>query len=425
MQLASSYPEYSDFDPVIPIRCVTPKHGGCIHRFFDTPPFSPSGRYLAALRLAFEDREPEPGDTAEVVLVDLAEGSERVVATTRGWEPQLGANINWGGEDDTLFYNDVEPGEWQPYAVKLNPLTGERQRLAGTVYHASPDGKTLASADMSRMSFTQPGYGVAVPEANRSRHRGLVDDDGLWLTDVPSNRRASAVSTRQFVEAAGPDELGERPDDFEIYGFHTKWNPQGDRLIFTLRWFPAGASSDNAFADQRKPDADWRVRFAVYTLKPDGSDIHLAVGPDLWASGGHHINFTPDGRGLSMNLKRDGQMRLVGCGLDGSNLKSYTTALLGSGHPSVHPCGKILTDCYAHEKDLAVGDGTTPLRWIDPAAGTEQTLARIRNGTDFDSSPLRLDPHPAWDRTWQWIAFNAIDQGRRRVFVADMRGLFK
>jgi hypothetical protein len=39
------------------------------------------------------------------------------------------------------------------------------------------------------------------------------------------------------------------------------------------------------------------------------------------------------------------------------------------------------------------------------------------------SSPhpvLRLDPHPAWDRTWRYVTFNAFVGGTRRVFVADM-----
>ncbi|MEM6855483.1 MAG: hypothetical protein AAF593_13845, partial [Planctomycetota bacterium] len=155
-------------------------------------------------------------------------------------------------------------------------------------------------------------------------------------------------------------------------------------------------------------------------------DIQLAVGPEHWAKRGHHINFTPDGRGLSMNLggRVDGHaLSLMGCGLDGAGLAPITSAVPGSGHPSVHPTGMMLTDVYAHEAGLSYGDGTTPLRWIDPIRGTEQTIARIHNGTPFDATPLRLDPHPAWDRTWQWVAFNAMDQGQRRVYVIDMGGL--
>lgn len=29
--------------------------------------------------------------------------------------------------------------------------------------------------------------------------------------------------------------------------------------------------------------------------------------------------------------------------------------------------------------------------------------------------------HPAWDRTWRYVTFNAFVGGTRRVFVADMK----
>jgi hypothetical protein len=36
---------------------------------------------------------------------------------------------------------------------------------------------------------------------------------------------------------------------------------------------------------------------------------------------------------------------------------------------------------------------------------------------------MRVDPHPAWDRTWRYVTFNAFVDGTRRVFVADMKEL--
>ena len=140
---------YVDFDPKVPVWCVTPGLPGCMHRFFDTSPISPSGRYLAVFQLPFEDRQPQPGEAGMVCIVDLEDGNTRTVAETCGWEPQMGANINWGGSDHELFFNDVDPAGWKPFAWKLDPLTGKRQRMEGTVYHASPDGRWLISANMA------------------------------------------------------------------------------------------------------------------------------------------------------------------------------------------------------------------------------------------------------------------------------------
>lgn len=129
MKLSNHFPCYTEYDPLVPVYCVTPEIGRTIHRFFDTSPFSPSGRYMALFRLPQEERLPKPGESGEIVLVDLETGSEQVVASTKGWETQMGANLQWGADDSTLLYNDVVPGEWQPFCTVLNPFSGSTRRL--------------------------------------------------------------------------------------------------------------------------------------------------------------------------------------------------------------------------------------------------------------------------------------------------------
>lgn len=172
----NSFPRYVDFDPAVPVWCVTPERPGCIHRFFDTSPISPSGRYLAVLQMPFEDHLPAPGDKGTIVLVDLETGKARELAESAGWEPQMGANINWGGSDEQLFFNDVDISSWTPYAWKLNPLTGDKVRMEGPVYHASPDGKWLIASNPATMFRTQPGYGARIPEDRIKRNIGPVSD---------------------------------------------------------------------------------------------------------------------------------------------------------------------------------------------------------------------------------------------------------
>ena len=108
MKINNNFPRYKKFNPLIPVSCVTPDKGGCIHRFFNTSPFSPSGRYMALLHFPQEKRLPKPGELAEVVLIDLNSGKETIIAETKGWETQMGANINWGSEDTELYFNDVD-----------------------------------------------------------------------------------------------------------------------------------------------------------------------------------------------------------------------------------------------------------------------------------------------------------------------------
>lgn len=418
--LDDRFPRYTQYDPAVPVWCITPGRGGAIHRFFDTSPISPSGRYVAVFRLPFEDRLPTPGEKGEVCVIDLTSGEDRVVAQTAGWEPQMGANIGWGGSDESLLFNDVDEQTWRPFALKLNPLTGKGERMDGTLYQASHDGRWLISANMTTMRRTQRGYGVVVPDEHVRTNIGLAEDDGFFITDTQTGKCRLLISLKDVVARANaPAELLDA-GRFEVYGFHSKWNEQDDRLMVTLRWFPQAGGQRFAVHDQHKGE----VRYAVYTLRPDGSDVHLAIGPEQWEKGGHHTTFTPDGRRLSANLNidRDG-LYFVQCDLDGKNLRRIHPTIPGSGHPTVHPDGRhILTDTYTQEK-TAYGDGTIPLRWIDYVAGTEQRLVRINTAQPCRESPMRVDPHPAWDRTWQYVAFNGFVEGTRRVYIADMRGV--
>jgi len=414
-RLDASFPRPTGFDPAVPVWCVTPDSPRTIHRFFDTSPISPSGRYVGLTRLPAEDRLPAPGDVAEVIVVDLDTGKQRVVAETRGADTQLGAQVQWGAGDRELLYNDVDPADWRPYGVRLDPATGERARLGGTVYMASPDGRRTVSSCLRRIRRVQAGYGVLVPPGHVPANEGAPEDDGVYVTDTRTGRGRMIASVRAIVEAAlAPADRA----DGDFYCFHTKFSPTGGRILLVLRRFPPGGGP---------------ARSQLLTMTAGGEDIRLAVPASQWADkGGHHPNWCPDGEHVMMNLRLAGpgtEMRLVRARYDGSGLEAMTDAVPGSGHPSLHAGGRfVVTDCYQGEP-MAFGDGTTPLRWIDLAARTETTLARIPTRPDWagPDHELRIDPHPAWDRTGHYVAFNAFrpDARTRGVFVADVSGLLR
>ena len=136
-----AFPQYREFAPAVPVWCVTPERSGCIHRFFDTSPISPSGHYLALFRVPYEDHSARPGDAGEVVLVDLRSGKEQVIASSTGWEFQVGANLQWGLSDRELYFNSVDARTWKAFAVEMNPLSGFQRKLDGPVFMSSPAGR--------------------------------------------------------------------------------------------------------------------------------------------------------------------------------------------------------------------------------------------------------------------------------------------
>jgi hypothetical protein len=416
--LSEQFPPYREFAPRIPVRCVTPGRDGCIHRFYDSSPFSPSGRYLAVTRVPAEDRLPRPGEAAEIVVVDLVSGETRVLAQTRGWDMQLGAQLQWGSDDRTLLYNDLDVERWTPFGVRLDPLGGERRHLEGTIYAVSPDGRRAAGPCLLRTIRTQRGYGVVVPPDRVPENRGASKTDGIYLTDLESGSTRLLVSIADIFVQAFPEA---RRADFangDFYGFHVKWNPQGTRLLFVLRWIP------RTWMPWRRKKRYRRLN--VITLDADGTNPRIAVPDTAWRRGGNHPNWCPDGEHILMNLNSEGDgLRLVRVRFDGSDLETLSRSVPGSGHPTMHPDGRhVLTDAYPHEP-IAYGDGTTPLRWIDLENSTETVLVRIRTRSDHEqrSAALRVDPHPAWDPEFRRVAFNACPDGRRHVFVAELGAL--
>ncbi len=401
----SRFSRYTKYEPAVPVYVMPGER--ILHRFFGTSPISPSGRFLAVLRLPYENRPPSPGDTGEVVVIDLQTGEERVVAQSRGWEFQVGANVQWGRSDAELYFNDVDARTWKAFAVQLDPSTGKRRNMKGTVFEVSRDGTALVSHNLIKSRRTQPGYGVIIPEDRVGRNVGPVADDGLYVTDIRTGQCRMLVSLKTIYEQAVPSIQIPDPQKHEYYCFQAKWNPQSTRLLTAVQWAPL---------------AGGKRQMSVITMNRDGSDIRTAVTAAQWARGGHHINWCPDGIHLSMNLNIDDdpQLELVTFKFDGS--ERQTVFKYGSGHPSFHPDGRfIITDAYPSEK-VAFADGSVPLRLIDTQKNTCTNIVRI-----FVSSTrgeFRVDPHPAW-YAGRYVVFNGFANSTREVYIADLGELLR
>ncbi|MFA5192484.1 MAG: hypothetical protein WC740_17395 [Verrucomicrobiia bacterium] len=396
----SHFPRYTAHNPSVPVYVMPGKR--MLHRFFDTSPISPSGRFLALFRMPYENRTPAPGDAGDVVVIDLRSGQERVVAQSRGWEVQVGANVQWGRSDAELYFNDVDPETWKAFAVQFDPISGKRRVLDGTVFMVSPDGATLLSHNLIKSSRAQPGYGVIIPGDRVGRNIGPVADDGLYVTDTRTGRCRMLVSLKTLYEKALLSIGIADAASCEYYCFQAKWNPQGTRLLTTMQWAPLSGGK--------------RQR-VVITMNSDGSDIRTAVTAAQWARGGHHINWCPDGVHLSMNLNNDDDpdLEIIRVKFDGSEMRTIFKP--GSGHPSFHPDGRfIVSDAYPYES-VAFGDGSVPIRLIDTERGSCVNIARIF--VSATRGEFRVDPHPAW-HAGRYVVFNGFADGTRKVYIADL-----
>lgn len=385
----------------VPTRIVTPRDGHYMTTFFDVAPLSPSGRFLVVTRVPFIWRIPYPGDQAAVCVIDLAAETCTTVYLTSGWGAQLGANAQWGSDDDTVYCNDVRDGV--PVGVQIDLKTLEARFLEGTIFGMTPDRDRSYSPDLRRINAGIPGYGV--PEGLFRKVRALERtsrSDGIWATDLPSGDRRLLLSTNDLV-AALPDQV--EFDGGSYYVFNVKVSPVIDRLFAII--FTRGAPKQVGWPPQ------------LVTCALDGSDIRLAMPHRLWQRGGNHPNWAPDGEHIVMNLTNEqGRMEFVRLRHDGTDLTVLAPGRRGSGHPSLDPSQRfLLTDTYVYE-GFTREDGRVPLRLIDIETADETILTWVN--TMRLNGPRRIDPHPVWTANGKSVVFNCVIDGMRQVAVADL-----
>ncbi len=444
--VSSKLPRYKRFDPLVPVWCVTPETPRTIHRYFDSTPFSPSGRFIASTQLPQEDRLPSPGEIARVVLTDLTTGVERAVAETAGWDTQVGAHVHWGEDDGTLLFNDVDQSTWQPYGVRLDLDSGRRDRFDGPIYCVSSDRSFAMTPNLRRTGLVQAGYGVVAPMETGRDYDSIPDDDGVFRTDLSTGASRLVVSLRTIADTVGKAIRANVGEEGMLLGFHMSLSPTDDRLLFIVRWvrFPKGLRALAASAFKRatfplrmvaaKCGLDRLRRFmkpapmvlnTLITMAVDGSDVRVLLPAHVYSAGGHHPNWSPDGKSVVMNLMIDKVMRFVRLDARGEGPRVLSDSIVGSGHPTLHPNQRcILTDAYPFEP-VSFGDGSVPIRWVDFERGAESTLVRMPALAKFRGPKLemRVDPHPAWNASFSRFAFNGYADGVRRVYIADAQSL--
>lgn len=412
-----------------PVKCLTPDDGFYLHTFYDVCPLSPSERYLAVTKFPYQQKTPMWGDEAEICLIDLEEETIETVYSTKGWAFQLGANVQWGTKSDRYLYaNDII--DEKPVCVRIDLETDEVKAYSGAKYDISPDEKYILSPNLLTMNIHQFGY--AVPDRIHGKPSAFskldMPNEGLWKTDLESNKTELLVSLPEFVEKVeGSPEDKEYYDKSVNYLFHSKINKQGTRIMQVFRGLVGNKGRDAS----------------LFTMNPDGTDLKQCLSRNHWnqksifGGGGNHPNWHPDGEHIIMNCipRRLGYEHMHICQFkyDGSDFKILSKQHYGSGHPSINKDSTFLiADTYPKQKYIPSPKGELPIRLIDLKTDQEQMICSI--GTNVGNnwkaykkgetgSHYKFDPHPVWSRDYKKVVFNGAPNGRRQVYMADLSDL--
>ncbi len=402
--------KHDSFELNVPIYQVTPDDGHYNYTYYDIPAHSPSNRFIAVTRVPFlEDRLPKFGEIADVCVIDLEEETISTVYKTKSWGFQTGALLHWGANDRYLYTNDVF-NDGHAVCVEIDLETGKFTAFNGPMYNIAPNGQFIVGFPLELLNITQQGYGLPSrdPENPDKLPYGAASSEGIWKTDIATNRKQLLVSIAD-IAAKIPIEPPFKNGTF--YFWHTKTNPQSTKILQVFRClFPDGQGGRNPM---------------VFTYNSDGSDIKFASGEYVWGQGGGHPNWHPDGLHIIRVMKPEGsggQHRYCQFLYDGSEFKVISNNIRGEGHPRITPDDKfITTDDFPNEN----GHQKVRIKLIDLTSEEEIILAKMntskRQGLNNDT--IRLDGHPTWDRNYKKLAFQAAPKGKRQVFITDLSGI--
>lgn len=371
------------------IRRVTPMDGyEYFFGYYDKCPWDITGRYLLCLRVKDAYTKPDNDCEAQLVLIDSHnDDAVRPVATTHCWNVQQGCMLQWL-DGERVIYNDFRDGKY--CSVVLDVFSGGERVLPMPVYNVSADGSFALTLDFSRLHRLRPGYGYCnLPE--KTAGEKCPDADCVWRMELRSGECAPLYKYTDFVA------LAPRPDmeGAEHKINHLMISPDGERFMVLHRWFVG----ERKFT--RLVTGDCRGG-GLRVLLDDGFVSHCC-----WKDEGQILTFAEKkGQGRGYFLLRDGTDQCT----------HLWPSLVGDGHPTYGPDGRVVTDSYPDRRRVA------NVYVLDEDKEETPVIARVFAPFRYDGD-VRCDLHPRWSRDGSKICFDSVFEGKRGLYTVDVEEL--
>jgi hypothetical protein len=408
---------FADVSNPVPARAATkgPKHH--FFGYYDKCPWDKTGRYLLAMQIGFNDRQPKTGEELTIGMVDLKDDDRFIpLDKTTAWCWQQGTMLQWLGRaprkpfkpapdkkgdnapleyspDLEVVYNSVKDKEY--VAIIRHVQSGKTRTLPKPIYALSNDGKQAVTLPFDRLHRLRPGYGYcALPE--RFADDAAPKEYGISWMDMATGKNELVVPIASLA--------ANKPDDRFLNAHHwvnhLQFNPSGTRFLFLHRW--------------RLLEKPWFTR--LYTCKPDGSDLRLISDTGMVS----HFDWRDDDTILAWARTKANGDRFYLFDINGGEPKVVgDTILTRDGHCSYSPDRKwILNDTYPDAKRLQT------LMLFNPKTNRRIDLNQFHLPTKL-AGPFRCDLHPRWNRDGTQVCIDSGHEETRQMYVLDVSEFVK
>jgi Tol biopolymer transport system component len=357
------------------VRQLTNSDRRSVHGYYDLPPWN-----RQTGQIAFSSMTAPGATEGDVYMMDRDGDHITYLAHSEAMSPNDGARVQWSADGSRVYFADRE-GD-QRLIAWVDVRTGEKNTYPGDLRMMSP-------TDNVGVYHTQCGD---YPDHEVLARR---EDHGVFVQNLDDGTSVRIVSVADCWRThPRRDEIA----DWHLYVKHTKWSPDGKRLMFV-------------FTNE--------IRYASkYAELPRVKDIYVvnADGTGLKRVGefGNHPLWHPNGREILSNSRyEDSDWNcLVLTNVETGVQRLAASSISGSGHPSFSPDGRwVVVD------HVLSGQGYGSLNLVDVEADTVQHLAQFRV-TNHTHTGTHL--HPAWSHDSQQVLYASDASGVAQLCVIDI-----
>lgn len=406
--------------------------------YYDKSPWSKDEKYVIALEVDFIDRHPKKEDSANIILIDIKNNKKEKIAETKVWNWQQGCMLQWLGPDfnSKIIFNDLRKRKF--VSIIKDIRTKNEKLIDSPVYAVCPDGKKALSLNFSRLNNVRKGYGYPGKE-DKYKNEIAPKKDGIYLVNLEKNKSNLIISLRdlynyRYIVSMNKgkhwvDHIGISPNGKRFCFFH-RWNIEGN--LFHTRLFTADLNGKNLFMF---PDSGFY------------SHIFWKNNKDLFGYGSiseKFGNIRKDVKKSKLLLKKilpiyrkliPKSIRKRVLPISYYILKDKTKRAIKlpinneDGHSTWFNDKYLITDTYPdkrHYRTLIYYDLELKKKIKLGKFYTLPDKKNIRGEKlrNYDTSSIRCDLHPRWDRKGEKVCFDSVHEGYRNMYEVYIKNLF-
>lgn len=349
--------------------------------YYDRSPMNKRGDKILFYSVPDETKKaPSKTKEIDVMVYNLKSLSSKKIGTTRAFNWQQGAKLQWLNETD-IIYNDFDGKSKKYCSLIFNTETNNITKIKSPIYDVFENFGLSLSFD--RLSNLRPDYGYFSKPQDSSPFD--LSKEGVSYVDLVSNSIELIVSIEKIISIHYKKSM----EGAEHFINHIMISPCGKKFMFLHRWLKGGVRFDS-----------------LMVANKNGENLRCIIDESMvshcfWKSSYEIICYSKDAK-LGNNYFI----------IDSHTLNKEKIDVLekyGDGHPHIH--GDIMiTDTYPNKsrmKELLVYNFKT---------NQIEVIGEFFESFEYYGES-RCDLHPRISSDGKYYFFDSVHSGKRHLYM--------